>query len=98
MSKILRSYNIDSDIAEAIKPLAKTYGVNLSEVVNNTLFQVLQQLRAIDKLASENPDGVPLDVVRAHVNSLVSQLTGDTQSLADEYFPVPSKKRSKVKA
>lgn len=96
MSKIKKSFSVDSDIVEAIRPLATTYGVNLSEVVNNALFQVLQSLREIDKISSDNPEGVPTDVARAFLSHKVTQLTGDTQSLFDELYP--SKKKTKLKA
>jgi hypothetical protein len=96
MAKQKKTFSVDSDIVAAIQPLAKTYDVNLSEVVNNALFQVLQSLREIDKISSENPEGVPTDVARAFLSHKVTQLTGDTQSLVDELYP--SKKKTKVKA
>jgi hypothetical protein len=98
MSKKTTCFSVDSDIVEVIKPLAKTYGVNLSQTVNDFLFMVLQQLRSVDKMASANPDGVPMDVVRAHLKQQISQGYGDTQALVDELYPAPSKKKTKVKA
>jgi hypothetical protein len=98
MTKIKKSFSVDSDIVEAIRPLATTYGVNLSQIVNDSLFLVLQQLRAVDKLVSENPEGVPFDVARASLKQLISQTSGDTQSLLDEHFPELTKKNTKVKA
>lgn len=98
MSKIKKSFSVDSDIVEAIRPLATTYGVNLSEIVNDALFLVLQQLRVVDKLVSENPEGVPPDVARAYLKQLVSRTAGDTQSVLDEHFPELTKKKTKVKA
>lgn len=96
MAKKVLNFSVDSDIADVIRPLAKTYGVNLSEAVNNALFLVLQKLRDVDKLASSHPDGVPLDVVRAYLNQQVAQTSGDTQALVDELYPAPKKVKAKA--
>jgi hypothetical protein len=96
MAKKPLTFSIDADIVDAIRPLSKTYGVNISQNVNDFLFMMLQQLRAVDKLASENPEGVPMDVVRAYLKQQIAQNSGDTQSLVDELYP--SKKKTKVKA
>jgi hypothetical protein len=98
MAKKQLTFTIDADVVDAIKPLAKAYGVNLSSNVNDLLFMILQQLRAVDKLSSDNPEGVPTDVARAYLKELISSAGSDSQALLDEHYPELANKKTKVKA
>lgn len=95
VKRVVKTFSVDSDVIGAVRPLAKKYGVNLSEAVNNTLLMLLHELRSIEKLVESNPEGVPLDVARSYLNQKVVQASGDSSSLIEDLLP--ASKKVKVK-
>jgi hypothetical protein len=96
MAKMTKTFAVDSDIIEAIKPLAKKYGVNLSEIVNTALFEVLQSLREVETLVSSNSDGLPPDVARTYLKQKIANIASDQSSVVEEFYPTPKKVKAKA--
>lgn len=103
--KLRRTFTLDADVFESVRLLADKYDVNISDYFNDALFELLQQLRGVEALSQQHPDGVPLDAARHYVNRLVKGAVGDMNALAQEMFPEPpqpaqetSRKSSKAKA
>lgn len=99
MPKVAKTFTVDSDIIDAIKPLSKKYGINLSEVVNTALFQVLQIATEVESLSVSHPDGLPEVVARTYLKQKISSFADDQQSVVDELYVQPvTKSKTKVKA